>query len=329
MPPAYISWDTAPVRSERVKGFVCPCGDMDSARVAKEAQAATTLMPAKGVAVLARKHILLQRVAEELDAMGVPYLYVGQKAALTNSEEFRRFHAFLKLLANPFDNFAFLLIKDKLGLDDWDYAIVRRRAIETDKSHFQVWLDEYRDQDTGASTAPFDTKGLFMGWDGNSDVLGIALEIFQRIHNPLLALSDSGLAFIREWHNNADFGKTGIAAYLEWLSTYDVQDEIPDADPDGPGVVTLATIHGSKGLEWPYVILAGCNEGILPSKRAVDAGDIEEERRLAYVAITRARDALTLAVRPERSEKIGQDGKVRVYESPVSRFVGEAMGGVA
>lgn len=147
---------------------------MDSKAVAEEVGAS---IPANGltydIAVLARKHILLQRVAEELDARGVPYLYVGQKAALTNTEEFRRFHAFLKLLVNPFDNFAFLLIKDKLGLEDWDYAIVRRRAVESDKSHFQVWLDEYRDQDTGASTASFDTTGLFMGWDGDSDVLGV------------------------------------------------------------------------------------------------------------------------------------------------------------
>ncbi|MHC1788572.1 ATP-dependent helicase [Solidesulfovibrio sp.] len=301
---------------------------MDSAAIVAMVK---SIIPATGLtydlAVLARKHVLLQSVARELDTAGVPYLYVGQKAALTNSEEFRRFHAFLKLIVNPFDNFAFLLIQAGLLNGDWDYAIVRRRAIETDKSHFQVWLDEYRDKDTGASTAPFDTTGLFMNWDGDSDVLGVALELFQRLHNPLLSLSDQNIKFIREWHNNAAFGETGIAAYLEWLSTYDVQDEIPPADPDGPGVVTLATIHGAKGLEWPYVILAGCNEGILPSDRAVKSGDLEEERRLAYVAITRARDCLTLAVRPERAEKPGRDGQMQVYISPVSRFVAEAMGG--
>jgi DNA helicase-2/ATP-dependent DNA helicase PcrA len=62
----------------------------------------------------------------------------------------------------------------------------------------------------------------------------------------------------------------------------------------------------------------------LPSERAVRSGDIEEERRLAYVAITRARDVLLMAVRPERSEKPGRDGQMRLYESPVSRFVAEA-----
>jgi len=297
-----------------VMGLVCRCEDMDSARVAQEAQAATKIQAAKDTAVLARKHVLLQRVAEELDALGVPYLYVGQKAALTNTEEFRRFHAFLKLLVNPYDNFAFLLIRDKLELSDRDYAAVRAMAIQHDRSHFQEWLENF-----GAEEWTF-----FDAWKEDDEALGAALALGIRMWGIPVTQESPIVNFISDWQDRpaAPVGHT-VSAYLEWLSTYDVQDEIPDADPDGPGVVTLATIHGAKGLEWPYVILAGCNEGILPSKRTVDAGDIEEERRLAYVAITRARDALTLAVRPE---KVGHDGKVRVYESPVSRFVAEAMG---
>jgi DNA helicase-2/ATP-dependent DNA helicase PcrA len=298
--------------------LVAACPEMDSRAVARAATLANLnhFLP-RETAVLARKHVLLQRVAEELDAVGVPYLYVGQKAALTNTEEFRRFHAFLKLLVNPFDNFAFLLIKDKLELSDQDYAAVRAMAIQHDRSHFQEWKET------------FNQGWLFFSVAPDTDVL-VAI----RAHDvDMVARRDFVSEDILDFVGSYCFGRPPqdrtVAAYLEWLSTYDVQDEIPPADPAGPGVVTLATIHGAKGLEWPYVILAGCNEDILPSKRAVDAGDIEEERRLAYVAITRARDCLTLAVRPERSEKVGQDGKVRVYESPVSRFVGEAMGGAA
>ena len=294
--------------------------DMDSAVIAGAVQAATPcrFLP-KEVAILARKHVLLQRVAEELDALGVPYLYIGQKAALTNTEVFRRFHAFLKLLVNPFDNFAFLLIKDKLELSDRDYAAVRAMAIQHDRSHFQEW----------AETFGVEEWTLFDAWQEDDEALGAAIMLGSRLWGIPSTNESPIIEFIHGWHQAAAPGKRTVSAYLEWLSTYDVQDEIPAADPDGPGVVTLATIHGSKGLEWPYVILAGCNEGILPSKRAMDAGDIEEERRLAYVAITRARDALTLAVRPERSEKVGRDGKMHVHESPVSRFVAEAMGGDA
>lgn len=314
------------MRAERPAGFIHALANADSARVAKIARLVTEpdglgddILP-RETAVLARKHILLQRVAEELDARGVPYLYVGQKAALTNTEEFRRFHAFLKLLVNPFDNFAFLLIKDKLGLEDRDYAAVRAMAIQHDRSHFQEWKETF-----GAEGWTF-----FDGWKEDSEALGAAIALGASLWG-IPAVNESPIvSFISEWQDRpAAPGRHTVSAYLEWLSTFDVQDEIPPADPDGPGVVTLATIHGSKGLEWPYVILAGCNEGILPSERAVKSGDIEEERRLAYVAITRARDCLTLAVRPERSEKPGRDGQMQVYVSPVSRFVAEAMGETA
>jgi len=292
--------------------------DMDSREVASlTINARRNYFLPRETAVLARKHKLLQRVAEELDALGVPYLYIGQKAALTNTEEFRRFHAFLKLLVNPFDNFAFLLIKDKLELSDRDYAAVRAMAIQHDRSHFQEWQKTF-----GAEEWTF-----FDAWKEDDEALGAALMLGSRLWGIPVTNESPIVEFLHGWHQTAAQGQRTVSAYLEWLSTYDVQDEIPAADPDGPGVVTLATIHGSKGLEWPYVILAGCNEGILPSDRAVRSGDIEEERRLAYVAITRARDALTLAVRPERAEKPGRDGQMLVYESPVSRFVGEAMGG--
>uniref|UniRef100_I2Q069 DNA 3'-5' helicase n=1 Tax=Desulfovibrio sp. U5L TaxID=596152 RepID=I2Q069_9BACT len=301
--------------------------DMDSAAVTRELDTVVPVLAQPGeVAILARKHVLLQRVAEELDALGVPYLYVGQKAALTNTEEFRRFHAFLKLLVNPFDNFAFLLIRDALGVSDDEFAIIRGRAIREDKSHLRAWLDAH----PSAAGMEGSLANFFRFQGGEEPAEDACREVFYRLHLEEDAKATGPVFdFIDAYCEGRPPQESTVSAYLSWLATYDVQDEIPAADPDGPGVVTLATIHGAKGLEWPYVILAGCNEGILPSDRAIRAGDLEEERRLAYVAITRARDCLTLAVRPERSEKPGRDGEVRVYESPVSRFVAEAMGGEA
>jgi DNA helicase-2/ATP-dependent DNA helicase PcrA len=67
-------------------------------------------------------------------------------------------------------------------------------------------------------------------------------------------------------------------------------------EKDGRGeVVTLMTIHAAKGLEFPVVFLAGLEDGIFPSLREGESNEIEEERRLAYVAITRARDRLILS----------------------------------
>jgi DNA helicase-2/ATP-dependent DNA helicase PcrA len=96
-------------------------------------------------------------------------------------------------------------------------------------------------------------------------------------------------------------GTDGLASFLQLL-TMNIDD---DAGGDAADLVTLSTLHGSKGLEFDVVFLIGCEEGYLPHARTIDAkatdvidgtasNDIEEERRLFYVGITRARDELVL-----------------------------------
>jgi ATP-dependent DNA helicase Rep len=89
---------------------------------------------------------------------------------------------------------------------------------------------------------------------------------------------------------------------------------------DERDVLTLSTLHAAKGLEWPHVFLAGINEGLLPFKSEGDemtAQRLEEERRLMYVGITRARS--TLAVSSLRRRKRGRETVAGVP----SRFVAE------
>ena len=94
----------------------------------------------------------------------------------------------------------------------------------------------------------------------------------------------------------------GLADFLERVALVADADQIPDApadgdaDPDAPadtGVVTLMTLHTAKGLEFPVVFLTGLEDGIFPHSRSLgDRPELEEERRLAYVGITRARQRL-------------------------------------
>ena len=65
-----------------------------------------------------------------------------------------------------------------------------------------------------------------------------------------------------------------------------------DREEDLSDRLILSTIHQTKGMEWPAVIIVGLNEGTLPHQRAIDDGDVEEERRLLYVGMTRAMDEL-------------------------------------
>jgi DNA helicase-2/ATP-dependent DNA helicase PcrA len=114
-------------------------------------------------------------------------------------------------------------------------------------------------------------------------------------------------------------GKAGLATFLESL-TLSAEDERAEGETKGKDAVVLMTVHAAKGLEFPRVYIAGAEEGILPHLRSVNEDTVEEERRLMYVAITRAQRLLTVTWTKSRS-KYG----TRV-ESMVSRFVFEMRG---
>ncbi len=109
---------------------------------------------------------------------------------------------------------------------------------------------------------------------------------------------------------------------LEVAQTISLISALNEREQD-PNVLTLSTLHAAKGLEWPHVLLAGVNEGLLPFRPDEDAGAaaqaarIEEERRLMYVGITRARQ--TLAVSWTRRRKRGRE----VVAAQPSRFIAE------
>jgi DNA helicase-2/ATP-dependent DNA helicase PcrA len=90
----------------------------------------------------------------------------------------------------------------------------------------------------------------------------------------------------------------GLARFLEEVALVSDQDELEDR----PERVTLITLHAAKGLEFPVVFIVGLEEGLLPHKRALeDERELEEERRLAYVGMTRAKDRLYLVHARHRS----------------------------
>ncbi len=92
-----------------------------------------------------------------------------------------------------------------------------------------------------------------------------------------------------------DTAENSLAAFLEGVALIADVDNMENKD-----AVTLMTIHSSKGLEFPYVFLPGWEEGIFPSGRSLSKQeDLEEERRLGYVAITRAQESCEIFYTPK------------------------------
>ena len=150
-------------------------------------------------------------------------------------------------------------------------------------------------------------------------------EIDRRYDNPQERIARSGgveavLDSLRAYSTEAK--APTLAGYLQ--ETTLGERELEEKKPDGPGkAVVLMTLHSAKGLEFPRVYLVGLEEGVLPHKRSVELGTraaLEEERRLCYVGLTRARDYLTL------SYCLGRRSRGRLKPCQPSRFLAEMSG---
>lgn len=246
------------------------------------------------VAVLARRHSTLRRLERVFSERKIPCYRVGSGFDLCETPEFRRLIAALRLCVNGRDDLAYWIIHDRFVADDEEWAALRSAA----KSARASLLDSTPANNELAAII----KEISVSPD-ESDIVSAAVRI-QGGHDDLT-----------EWLYTR-VGGMAIEDGLQWISLRDTQDDVVDRS----ATVTLATIHAAKGLEWPVIILASCNEGELPSSRSTKEDDgVEEERRLAYVAITRAKERCYLHWR--RPEDQADDRPVRSR----SRFL-EALG---
>ena len=134
------------------------------------------------------------------------------------------------------------------------------------------------------------------------------------------------IGMIEDWEKDPDNFDRGLYAYLNRISLLTKTDGEEENDPgtNTRGKVNLMTIHASKGLEFPVVFIAGAEEGIIPHERSLEDGEgaLEEERRLFYVAITRARDKLYITSCQKRATARSQRQEGEAERSP-SPFLSE------
>ena len=116
--------------------------------------------------------------------------------------------------------------------------------------------------------------------------------------------------------NRALEGDSDVAPLEEFLAQISLLSD-QDSLREGESLITLMTLHNAKGLEYEAVFLIGCEEGVFPHSRSVEEGNLEEERRLCYVGLTRARQRLYLTC-ARRRNLFGGHG----HNLP-SRFLGE------
>ena len=127
---------------------------------------------------------------------------------------------------------------------------------------------------------------------------------------------ESLLNSMETWENDPDNFNPSLFTYLNRITLLSRDD---GNDENDKGKVNLMTIHASKGLEFPVVFIAGAEEGLIPHARSVDdnGGNVEEERRLFYVAITRARHKLLISSCQKRRKQQA------IVECTPSRFLDE------
>ena len=304
----------------------------------------------KDFAVLYRANHQARVFEKALRKATIPYKVSGGQSFFDRAE-IKDLCAWLRLLVNNDDDPAFLraVTTPKRGIGHQTLASLGEFATRWKSSLFEALFAEslgtalsaravgslhefgrgvndlqYRARQT---TGAEDAKALLLGWLKDIDY-----------EQHLRDGEDSEKLAASRWANVLDFvdwiakrcggeieNDGGATFETEKKSVLDVAQTISviislAERGDEQNVVTLSTLHAAKGLEWPHVVLVGVNEGLLPFKSEDDqmtASRLEEERRLMYVGITRARS--TLAISTLRRRKRGRD----TIQGIPSRFIAE------
>jgi len=292
-------------------------------------------LPYKDIAVLYRSNYLSREIEDALRTSHINYRLVGGKS-FYERKEVRDAVAYLRLLVNNRDDQSLLRIIGAPPRGIGDKAIERLKDIQS-KTYFPLTelLDNHgfivqlsAKAATGATqlaSCMTKYKSLFkesgglaekaqnylrdVGYlDGLLKMYKNREESDKRRDNVLELINAVGQYEMREG------ASASLPGFIESYCLADDNDKVEEEEEDS---VTLMTIHAAKGLEFPAVFVIGMEENIFPNERALNEGALEEERRLFYVAITRAKHTLTMTRARERM----RFGKV-TRQRP-SRFIAE------
>lgn len=288
----------------------------------------------KDFAILYRMNTLSRAIEDVFIQEGIPYRVIGG-LKFYDRKEIKDIISYLKLLENPSDNIAFsrVINEPKRGIGNTTLDKISKISMETGLSMYDITKRAAEFGLNKLYTQSYEFVQMIEEYRQRKNELSLS-RIFEGI------LRDSGyIKLLEEKSDTDDTAKNRIenleefynvivefekeeaentlAAFLENLALATDRDTNSE-DEDTDNVVTLMTLHASKGLEFPTVFLIGVEDGIFPSMKSLNSKEeLEEERRLCYVGITRAREKLHITC----------SGKRTVYgkstPSLVSRFIKE------
>ncbi len=248
------------------------------------------------VAVLVRTNRELENIYERFQAHKLPSILVSNKDDVFKKQDVRNIMAYLGLLINPKDNkcFSKAVAFPEPYLDALNMRILELEATTNEASLFHMFCTMFPEN---KFTLLFKNIVCFTP----RDIL--ASEVFDMIYENLnlgqfyaskgltnrIAEASAAKTEISKWIMRQDeIGEdNSLQAFIEWLKLRDIQEKLSDKS----NKVRLMTVHAAKGLEFDTVYVAGMNQGSFPNKRS----DLQEERRLFYVAITRAKRNLHIS----------------------------------
>jgi DNA helicase II / ATP-dependent DNA helicase PcrA len=272
------------------------------------------------VAVFYRTNAMSRVLEDTLNRFDLPYQVIGGTKFYERAE-IKDAVAYLSLLANPADqvSFARIVNSPRRGVGNTTQGRLASHANTTGKTIWEVIenVDEVPGLNSGAVKAVsrfYETMtGLRERAEEGGPVAGLleavlnesgylealaaerTIEAEGRAEN-LEALVAGAAEFDIEREREGESDVPPLEEYLQQISLYTEQDGLREEE----SLITLMTLHNAKGLEYDTVFIVGCEDGAFPHMRALEEGGEEEERRLCYVGITRARKRLYMTWARER-----------------------------
>ncbi|MFA6240437.1 MAG: UvrD-helicase domain-containing protein [Candidatus Hydrogenedentales bacterium] len=291
----------------------------------------------KDFALLYRSNIQSRPFEIAFRQAGIPYVVFGGQAFFERAEV-KDIVAYLRVLSNPRDEAAFLRVVN-----------VPRRGIGDATLHEVHELCRVESLTLGKSLAAVLIRGKapLQAANGIRSFLDMLSDFRRRLRDGKQRLSDCVRELVDRIDYRGELGrvcKTPEQAEMRWTNVMAVADAVADYEArftnptlagfldesslDGSrdqrggqdkarDAVSLMTIHSAKGLEYPFVFIVGAEEGLMPHERSLKEGGLEEERRLFYVALTRAQRHATIF---EAVSRI-RNGRERMTHT--SRFIKE------